>query len=141
VWRILLVASSLSLIPAAVSVHRGQAIYYGKEALRAKIRSHDDILPAETVRCANCHEAKANARVPGVAAPRLDSALLLQMKQRRGGPPSIYNEQAFCRLLRTGSDPAYILIAREMPAYEVDDAQCAGLWSYLSERKPDGEAR
>jgi hypothetical protein len=83
------------------------------------------------VRCGNCHEAVNNARLSRVAAPRIDRSLLLDLRQRRGGPPSRYNQAAFCKLLRTGIDPAYILVAREMPVYELDEAQCASLWMFL----------
>jgi hypothetical protein len=62
--------------------------------------------------------------------------LLLEFHQRRGGPPSRYDEPAFCKLLQTGIDPMHILIAREMPAYNIDDAQCASLWSFLLSRPP-----
>jgi hypothetical protein len=41
-------------------------------------------------------------------------------------------------LLRTGIDPAYVLVAREMPVFDVDDAQCEGLWRFLI---GDGRAR
>jgi mono/diheme cytochrome c family protein len=90
--------------------------------------------------CANCHSAKSTSRLSGSPAPQLNSALLLEMRQRHGGPPSRYNQAAFCRLLRTGSDPAYVLVAREMPAYDVSDDQCASLWLYLSGQLPNKEA-
>jgi hypothetical protein len=128
---------SIALLPSSVtslvtvSAARGHDLYHGEEALNGRIRGHDDVLPPDTVRCVNCHEAKINARLPGKPAPLIDSALLLEMRHRRGGPPSRYDQAAFCRLLRTGSDPAYILIAREMPAYDLEDAQCASLWTFL----------
>jgi hypothetical protein len=117
------------------SAERGDALFHGREPLAGKIRGHDDALPPEAIRCANCHEA-APATNPGtqrlsrLAPPHLDAALLLEYRQRRGGPPSRYDQPAFCALLRTGVDPAHILVAREMPAYEIDDAQCASLWAY-----------
>jgi hypothetical protein len=36
--------------------------------------------------------------------------------------------------LRTGVDPAYILITRRMPRYTIEDAQCIDLWQYLMEQ-------
>jgi hypothetical protein len=90
--------------------------------------------------CANCHSAKSTSRLSASPAPQLNSALLLEMRQRHGGPPSLYNQAALCRMLRTGSDPAYVLIAREMPAYDVSDDQCASLWLYLSGQLPGKEA-
>jgi hypothetical protein len=139
----MLLASSLILAAAAAtstaahptSAVRGEALYRGKTPLQGSIRGHDDPLPAEAIVCANCHSAKANNRLPGTPAPDLNAALLLQARQRRGGPPSTYNQASFCRLLRTGADPGYILIAREMPIYDLTDEQCASLWTYLLESK------
>ena len=36
-------------------------------------------------------------------------------------------------MLRTGVDPAYVLITRQMPRYTLSDDQCLGLWRYLTE--------
>jgi hypothetical protein len=41
---------------------------------------------------------------------------------------------SFCKLLRTGVDPASIVIAREMPVYTLNEAQCGSLWTFLIER-------
>jgi len=139
----ILLASSLILAAAAAtataahptSAASGEALYRGKTPLQGKIRGHDDPLPSEAIVCANCHSAKADTRLPGTPAPELNRDLLLNAHQRRGGPPSTYNQASFCRLLRTGADPGYILIAREMPIYEITDDQCASLWTYLLESK------
>jgi hypothetical protein len=135
--------NSASSAPSAISVERGDELFRGQEPLTGRIRGHDDDLPSEVVRCVNCHgAAPANAstqRLSRLAPPRLDSALLLEFHQRRGGPPSRYDPPAFCKLLRTGVDPAHILIAREMPAYDIDDAQCASLWAYALAKERDGE--
>ncbi len=60
---------------------------------------------------------------------------------RRGGPPSLFSQASFCRMLRTGVDPAYIVITRRMPRYTLSDEQCLGLWHYLMEASdaPHGE--
>jgi hypothetical protein len=87
------------------------------------------------VRCINCHDTNNPAPLSRIAAPELNRTLLLDLRQRRGGPPSRYDEPAFCRLLRTGTDPAYILIARAMPVYTVNDEQCNGLWAFLLEKE------
>lgn len=113
----------------------GEALYRGKVPLQGNIREQQDMLPPEAIRCANCHDAAANPRVATTQAPHLDSDLLLTFHQRRGGPPSKYDQAAFCRVLRTGIDPASILISREMPVYQISDAQCASLWTYLSGEK------
>jgi hypothetical protein len=123
------------------AARRGNALYYGKEALTGKIRGHDELLPAEAVRCANCHDA-ANGGRQGLGlgrsvAPHLDRSLLLEARQRRGGPPSRYDQAAFCKLLSTGVDPASIVIAREMPVYELEPGQCASLWMLLIGKEPD----
>jgi hypothetical protein len=128
-------AAASSAAPA-ISSQRGDALFHGQEPLTAKIRGHEDedTLPAEAIRCANCHAAtpaSAGAQpLSRIAPPHLDRALLLEFHERRGGPPSRYDQAAFCKVLRTGVDPAHILIAREMPAYVIDDAQCASLWTY-----------
>jgi hypothetical protein len=103
--------------------------------MSGRIRGHDDLLPPETVRCANCHEAAGATKISRTSAPYLNRSWLLDARQRRSGPPSRYDEAAFCKLLRTGVDPVSIVIAREMPAYVVNDDQCAGLWAYLLERE------
>lgn len=135
--------------PAAISAQRGHALFHGNEPLTGKIRGHDDSLPPEAVRCANCHDTPASPanpnatassqRLSSLAPPHLDAALLLEFHQRRGGPPSRYDQAAFCSLLRTGIDPAHVLIAREMPAYNVDDAQCASLWRFLLAKESGAE--
>lgn len=118
------------------AARRGNALFQGKGALTAKIRGHDEYLPAEVVQCANCHESVNNGRLTRVSAPHLDRSLLLEARQRRGGPPSRYNQGAFCKLLKTGVDPASVLVAREMPVYELDESQCASLWDFLIGREP-----
>jgi hypothetical protein len=145
VWRLPFWSASAGLLlvagMAGVSARRGAELYRGKEALSGQIRGQDDALPPQVLRCANCHSAKSSAQLPAPAAPRIDSALLLELRQRRGGPPSRYDQAAFCRLLRTGSDPAFILIAREMPTYEVSDEQCASLWIFLTGKEMAHEYR
>jgi hypothetical protein len=127
----------------AASRHRtrGEALFFGDEPLRGAIRGHRSGLPPEVVTCANCHDVGSRARAPGASpAPRLDRSLLVEARVRRGGPPSSYDPETFCRLVRTGVDPVYVLIAREMPVYVVDDAQCASLWQFLTSeaRRPHG---
>lgn len=113
---------------------RGRALFRGQEPLEGRIRDHQDGLPPETVRCQNCHVVAGQPLPDRAIAPRLDRTLLAGLRSRRGGPPSAYAPESFCKLLRTGVDPAYILIARSMPVYEVNDAQCRSLWLYLIER-------
>lgn len=122
--------------PSDAAARRGKAIFRGKKALKGRIRGHDEFLPPEAVRCINCHDTADRGKPGRVSAPHLDRALLLEPRQRRGGPPSRYDTASFCKLLRTGVDPATILIAREMPIYELDQRQCDSLWSFLIGEQP-----
>lgn len=130
--------------PGAV---RGQALYEGEVALTARLVGHTLALPAQATRCINCHDAAADdaARARAAAnvgwsgplartAPPLDRAQLTQRQSRRGGPPSAYDAAALCRLLRSGMDPADVLVPGVMPRYDLPDTQCVELWSYLSRR-------
>jgi len=36
-------------------------------------------------------------------------------------------------MLRTGVDPVYVVISRQMPRYTLSDDQCLDLWRYLME--------
>jgi hypothetical protein len=114
---------------------RGEAMFLGKEPLVGAIRGHRSNLPPEVVRCRNCHNRGEQKASPQASAPPIGRSLLLNLQRRRGGPPSSYDAASFCKLLRTGVDPAYILISRVMPVYVVDDAQCESLWEFLVERK------
>ncbi len=133
-WRASFLLASLAVPVTAgmVSMQRGELLYHGGESLSGRIRGHDDILPPQAVICANCHDPLGPARPAANTAPRIDPALLLDARERRHGPPSRYDQPAFCKLLRTGSDPASVLISRTMPAYDVTDDQCASLWTFLT---------
>ncbi len=128
--------AALWLAGAKATAERGARLFNGEEALSGRIRGHGETLPPEAVRCVNCHGADANAGLGRAAAPRIDEARLVEFHQRRGGPPSRYDEATFCKLLRTGVDPAQILVARSMPTYELDADQCGSLWSFLTGKDP-----
>jgi hypothetical protein len=133
----LIVATSQVLAVSAIAsswLVRGKALFVGHEALKARIRDQRALLPSETVRCRNCHVVAGQSVPERAIAPRLDRPLLLEPRSRRGGPPSAYELESFCTLLRRGVDPAHILIARAMPVYELDDEQCQSLWTYVIER-------
>lgn len=129
---------------AAAQVERGRRLAEGSAALPGRIAGHDVALPAATTRCANCHQPAASATVPaslrggieGVAsaAPPLDRRSLTTAQPRRNGPPSAYDAAALCRLLRTGVDPASIVLPATMPRFSPTDAQCAELWAFLVAR-------
>lgn len=124
---------------------RGQRLFEGQVALTARLAGHAQPLPAQASRCVNCHGVAADAgaaaraaanlgagAVPARRAPLLDRASLVQSQPRRGGPPSAYDSRALCQLLRSGVDPAQVLLPAVMPRYDVSDAQCADLWTYLT---------
>jgi len=69
-----------------------------------------------------------------VAIARLSRHSLASLQPRRGGPPSRFDDSSLCRLLRTGVDPAHVVIQRSMPRYELSDADCRALWAHLSKR-------
>ena len=115
---------------------RGRALFVGKVPLKGRVRGHQGELPPAVVVCRNCHAAGTQTPGPvSTPAPRIDRSLLLAAKPRRGGLPSSYDRASFCKLLRTGVDPAYVLVAREMPIFDIDDGQCDSLWRFLT----DGE--
>ena len=112
----------------------GRALFIGRQPLTGRIREHQSALPPQVVKCDNCHgeQNRGAATAIKTLAPRLDAALLLRTYSRRGGPPSVYDVNAFCKLLRTGADPAFVLVAREMPTYDIADGECAALWQFLT---------
>lgn len=124
---------------AAAGNERGHALFTGAAALQGSIVGHTSALPPAAARCINCH-AEGSA-VAGSAAsatsfgPLLTRRHLTDALARRGGPPSRYDPAAFCRLLRQGVDPAYVMIKRAMPRYELSDADCQALWALLSDPK------
>lgn len=138
-WRALLAGMALAGGAASAadeaSAARGRELFLGQAPIAARIVGQDFALPAQASRCVNCHGAGAvavavNASPP--AAPLLSAATLEQAVRRRGGPPSKYDAQALCTLLRSGVDPAYVMILRSMPRYEIDDADCRSLWLHLT---------
>ncbi len=126
-------ASSLAVGSAAT----GRSMFFGDGALRGAIVGHPEGLPPRLAACANCHLGGAGLGAASFG-PRLDGPHMTEMRGRRGGPPSAFSPTSFCRMLRTGVDPASILITRQMPRYTLDDNQCLGLWRYLMETSDVG---
>jgi hypothetical protein len=117
----------------------GRSIFHGEIMVPGSLQGHDTPLPSMATRCSNCHEASNAAPNAGPAtassyAAPLNRQLLTLPKSRRGGPPTLYNAALMCTLLRTGIDPAHIIVPTIMPRYEISDLQCADLWSYLESR-------
>jgi hypothetical protein len=120
----------------------GRGLFFGETPLHGIISGHNLPLPPKMVSCANCHlQGWLPASGVSNSAPRLDRSSLTEFRRRRGGPLSQFTPATFCRLLRTGVDPAYILITRRMPRYTIEDRQCLYLWQYLMEQRdaPDGQ--
>lgn len=114
---------------------RGRKLFLGEMPLTARITGQDFALPAQASRCINCHATRAPSAsasgATGPSGPLLDAASLSQPQRRRGGPPSRYDADTLCTLLRRGVDPAYVMIQRTMPRYEISDADCRALWQHL----------
>jgi hypothetical protein len=124
---------------AAADATRGRALFEGSAALPARVHGQDFALPAQASRCVNCHVAPSAptsaASAVAAGAPLLTAAALSTPTRRRGGPPSRYDAASLCTLLRSGVDPAYVMIQRTMPRYDISDADCQALWLHLMERR------
>lgn len=128
-------------------IARGERLFTGREPLQARIGGDPANLPVSFARCANCHDSRApsrsrsprEARLEARLAPPLDRGSLTQMISRRGGPPFAYDASSFCHTLRTGIDPRYVILARAMPRFDVDQTQCDALWAYLAGDKRQRE--
>lgn len=119
---------------------RGRDLFHGDAALTARLTGHINALPQQAAICVNCHvagSARATASASGSTqsfGPLLTPALLRESIPRRGGPPSRYDETTFCRVLSTGVDPAYVIVRRDMPRYDMPASDCRALWAYLSQQ-------
>jgi hypothetical protein len=115
--------------PLCESKDLGCAIFYGQHSVEAQLRDDDHLLPGSTTRCANCHSQTG----PGDAfAPPLTAGNLFPAKSRRDGPASNYDQEAFCRALREGIDPANVMLRKAMPHYRISDTECAALWHFVT---------
>ncbi len=132
----LLALLALATTALADSATRGRQLFEGEFALPARIAGQDFALPAQASRCVNCHgpargDAASSAAGAQRIGPALTAATLTDTLRRRGGPPSRYDAASLCALLRSGVDPAYVIILRTMPRYEITDADCRSLWLHL----------
>ena len=121
-----LCALGLTMLPGWNERHFGQELFEGKVALAARVDGVAEPLPAIAAACSNCHGS------PPAIGPTLQASSLTAPQPRRGGPPSRYDLASFCQTLRTGVDPAYVLLPKTMPRYALGDAQCQALWAHLS---------
>jgi hypothetical protein len=128
----------------ASQAEHGRRLFVGEQPMKGRIVGHDIDLPTQSSRCVNCHATAAAAAGAGASRVAdtqafggpLTAERLKSLMPRRGGPPSRFDEEAFCRLLRTGVDPAYIIIPRSMPRYDLPDADCHALWRHVTRRTP-----
>ncbi len=107
----------------------GQRWFEGAMPLKGRMVGHGQDLPAAAAACINCHGATSQRERFAVA---LDRAWLTQAQPRRGGPASRYDAKGFCRVLREGVDPAWVVVNQTMPRYELTDLQCQALWLHLT---------
>jgi hypothetical protein len=113
----------------------GARLFEGRAPLPATLAGGDLRLPTTASACANCHRREGQSpAAPTTAAfgPSLTASSLRSRQPRRGGPPSSYKAASFCRLLRTGIDPADVILDQRMPRYAATDAECEALWWYLA---------
>jgi hypothetical protein len=110
---------------------KGFAFYHGYLTLPAQIAGQDFDLPVRASQCVNCHDAERVARDRTLRLVPLNRGALTEPGLRRGGPQTVYTEASFCSLMRTGVDPASVLINRTMPRFALTDQNCNALWTYL----------
>ncbi|MFN0040230.1 MAG: hypothetical protein ACKVP2_12015 [Burkholderiales bacterium] len=133
VLALVAVAAGAADAASPPSAERGRRLFVGEATLSARIVGQDFVLPAQANRCINCHgPAAATAGASATAAPPLSATTLAQPRRRRGGPPSRYDTATLCTLLRSGVDPAHVMIDRTMPRYEITDDECRSLWLHLN---------
>ena len=136
IWAAAAAAALAADASAADSREAGRRLFEGQTPLAAQISGQGLALPPQASRCTNCHAEATDARAsePNRAfAPVLSPDGLRRSQPRRGGPPSRYDVASMCRVLRTGIDPASVIVDRNMPRYELTDADCNALWVYLTE--------
>jgi hypothetical protein len=145
VWTgLLLGLGAVPAVPFAQPAEQalGARLYVGQQMLAGYIVGHETPLPTTASRCINCHELaaapapSAGAQKTAAFGPRLSPEGLKELAARRGGPPTRYDLDAFCELLRTGVDPAKVIIQRAMPRYRIDRPQCEALWIYVTQPRP-----
>ena len=125
----LTVSARTSATTAAADPALGRTLWQGRAPLQARLAGEGaDLAPAQA-RCAACHALPSPEGGGALGdGPMLESSRLVRPMSRRGGKVSRYDEAAFCRLLRSGLDPAANPVSSRMPRYEIAAADCASLW-------------
>lgn len=117
-------------------IRRGERVYLGEADVSGHMVGHTTNLPRMALKCVNCHAKDASVQKDKTGfAPPLSGAHLLHEKSRRGGPPSKYDLPGFCKLLREGIDPAFVVIDNAMPRYKLSLVDCESLWLYVKQLK------
>ena len=114
---------------------RGKQIYLGEETVTGKIDGHISSLPSSLGKCVTCHTFDRQSILEVESAPLLNRSSLLDPRSRRGGPGFSYDKTNFCKTVRTGIDPQYVVLRRAMPRFEISEAQCSALWTYLTDQR------
>ncbi len=120
-------SASLAEDPASI----GEQLYSGGRPLTATISGHSAPMPSKVVVCSNCHGAPLGKPGSKPAAPDLRHGWLEQVRARRNGPAGRYDQASFCRALRSGIDPVYVMLPIRMPRFTISDPDCEALWLYL----------
>lgn len=113
---------------------RGFALYHGYAPVSGRIAGHERDLPAAAARCSNCHDAATGTAASRRLVSPLTRTSLTAAQQRRGGPPTAYTAESFCRFLGDGIDPALVQAGRTMPRFRLPGDDCLALWTYVTER-------
>jgi hypothetical protein len=114
---------------------RGKRIFHGFDAVPGTIQRNGTVLPAHASKCINCHSALPPPAASTGTSQYLSAATMSRTISRRGGPASLYDLSTFCNAVRSGIDPAGVVLESKMPRYAMSDAQCADLWMFLSNIK------
>jgi len=131
--RTLLLFWMSSCVTAAAVSSQGEALYYGVVPLSGRISGQTLQLPARVLACVRCHEGRGG-QAGGELQPGVDllGGWLSQIRSRRNGPASQYTPATFCRALRNGIDPVSVVLAIQMPRFDISDQDCNALWNYLN---------
>lgn len=111
---------------------RGKRIFHGLDAVQGAVQQQGTALPVHASKCINCHSAHTPTGAWAGNSQYLSATTLSLKVSRRGGPAYVYDQPAFCRTVRSGVDPAGIVLEAKMPRYQLSDAQCADLWFFLA---------
>ncbi len=110
----------------------GERLYRGAALLTGSIAGQTTAMPASVLARTNCHVGSTgNSGGDAQAAPDLRGGCLSVVRSRRNGPAARYTQATFCRTLRTGVDPVYMILPVQMPRFTISDTDCAALWTYL----------